>query len=145
MNKTGWWTGLIVLVAVGLLYQGLSYYERHREATLLKRADTYWSALAAHDLETAYHLEAETANGLLRPDEVELVREWGVRLVRFKFGEINYYDHYAEIMVTRDLTYPDSESGKIRTKPPIKDLWVFFKGEWYHGAPEKGGSGIRKR
>ena len=116
---------------------------RHREATLIERANTYWAAVASHDLLTAYHLEAEAASGNLRPDEVDQTRDWNVRIVSFSLGEITYYGHSAEILLSREMTWPATETGKTRKKPPIKDLWTFYDGDWYHGAPEKGGSSIR--
>lgn len=134
--------GVSAVIGGGL---GLDYHFRHREATLVARATDYWTAIKDHDLLTAYHLEAEAAAGLLPPHEVETARVWGVRLMGFSLGSIDYFGDKAEILLTRELTYPDTQQGKTRTKPPVKDLWTFYQGQWYHGVPEQGGSGIRRR
>ena len=145
MKFTKWSYGLAFILVIFLGYEAFSYWSRHHEAKLLERATLYWSALASHDLLTAYHLEAEAASGKLQPDEVEKVREWGVRIIAFSLGAVTYYDNHAEILVTRQLTRPDTQTGELKMKPPIKDLWTFYNGEWYHGSPEKGGSPIRIR
>jgi hypothetical protein len=144
MNKKWPWFGLALLVLVGSIWS-FGYYQRHREATLLERANLYWKAIQSRDVLTAYHLEAETVSGHLQPDEVELSRSWGIRLIRFSFGQIVYFDNKAEISVIREMTLPDTELGKTKTKQPIRDRWTFYNGQWYHGTPENGGSGIRRR
>ena len=143
MKTKRWFFVLGAVVLLALLGKGADFYMRHREATLIERANTYWAAVASHDLLTAYHLEAEAASGNLRPDEVDQTRDWNVRIVSFSLGEITYYGHSAEILLSREMTWPATETGKTRKKPPIKDLWTFYDGDWYHGAPEKGGSSIR--
>lgn len=130
---------LTVLVAAAFSYD---YYSRHREKTLLERADRYWNAVRLNDLATAYGLDAEAARGTLQPHEVDKGRDWSIRLVSFTLGEITYYDNHAEILLTKEVTWPDSKT-KTHQKPPVKDLWTFMKGQWYHGAPEKGSSSLR--
>lgn len=139
----------IILALVGLALASASgfmidYHLRHREAALVARANEYWTAIQLHDLLTAYYLEAETAAGLLQPHEVETDRFWGLRLVNFTLGSISYFGDRAEIEVSREMTYPDTQLGKTRNKPPIRDVWSFYKGRWYHGLPEKDGSGIHR-
>lgn len=139
---------LLVLFALPILVGtgfGIDYYLRHREATLVARATNYWNAIKSHDLITAYHLEAESAAGLLPPHEVETARIWGVRLMSFSLGAIEYFGDKAEILVTKELTYPDTQTAKTRIKPAAKDVWTFYQGQWYHGIPEVGSAGIRKR
>jgi hypothetical protein len=129
-----------MLLAAG--YAGFDFYARHSEAALLARAHQYWEARRLNDYLTAYELEAETANGQLAPDEVETRPEWGLRVYSFQLGGVEYFSDQAEIELTvetiiREFTKPNGKSTS-------KDLWTFIKGQWYHGAAEKGGAGIRK-
>lgn len=130
------------MMLAGAVYGWFDFQQRHSEASLLARANDYWEARRLNDYLTAYELEAETANGQLAPDEVETRPEWGQRLHSFKLGPVEYFNDHAEIELTteytiREFTRPMGASTK-------KDLWTFIKGRWYHGAPEKGGAGIRK-
>jgi hypothetical protein len=129
-----------LLLAAG--YAGFDFQNRHSEATLLARAHQYWEARRLNDYLTAYELEAETANGQLAPDEVETRPEWGQRLYSYKLGSVDYYNGHAEIELTTE--YLIRELSKPAGGGTAKDLWTFIKGQWYHGAPEKGGAGIRK-
>ena len=105
MKTKRWFFVLGAVVLLALLGKGADFYMRHREATLIERANTYWAAVASHDLLTAYHLEAEAASGNLRPDEVDQTRDWNVRIVSFSLGEITYYGHSAEILLSREMTW----------------------------------------
>jgi hypothetical protein len=55
---------------------------------------------------------------------------------------VEYFNDHAEIELTTDFTI--REFTKPMGASTKKDLWTFIKGRWYHGAPEKGGAGIRK-
>ena len=138
----------LVIISLAILLYGsyrlISYYKNHQESELVRRINTYWSAIASHDLLTAYQLEAEAINGTLRPDEVKLGRDWGIRLIGFTVGEITYNGDQAEIMITRESTLPDSQMGKTMTAAG-KDLWTFTHGAWYHGTTNKGGSGLKRK
>lgn len=141
--KRFWLIALIAALLFGA-YKGYDYTTRHSETTLLARAHDYWEAVRINDLVTAYHLEAEAENGQLAPDEVELRHEWNMRVVGYQLGKVTYYGNHAEIEVSLEHTLPDTKTGKT-TKSKGKDLWTFLNGQWYHGAPEKGAAGIRKR
>ena len=143
MNKIRWIYGAVALVFIGLLILGYDYYRRHSEQTLMTRAQLYWDAVRVNDLYTAYNLEAEKQAGTLYPHQIRKRQDWGVRLVGFSLGAVTYYGDHAEVEVTREMTWPDSRE-KSRIKPPIKDLWTFMNGEWFHGSPEKGSSLMRK-
>ena len=132
---------MVLMVGYGA-YAWWDYKSRHSEERLLERARAYWGARVANDLVTAYQLEAETVAGNLLPHEVKKGVDYGIRLTGYKLGDVNYYDEHAELSVKLQMTWPDSKT-KTRWKPPIKDLWTFTRGQWYHGAPEWGGSGIR--
>jgi hypothetical protein len=135
------WLGL-GLLAIGAVYAWFDFQDRHSEASLLARANQYWEARRLNDYLSAYELEAETASGQLAPDEVETRPEWGQRLHSFKLGPVEYFNDHAEIELTTDFTI--REFTKPMGASTKKDLWTFIKGRWYHGAPEKGGAGIRK-
>jgi len=130
---------LITSLAGGIAWY--SYQSRHSEAALIARAHEYWEAVKIHDLVTAYQMEAETARGTLFPHEVELRHDWGVRVVGYQLGKVDYFDDYAEIEMSMEITLPDST--KTQTKKGKKDVWTFMKGYWYHGVP--GDSVMRRR
>ena len=133
----------VLLLVVG--YGGYAWWDfksRHSEERLLERVKVYWGARVANDLVTAYQLEAETVSGNLLPHEVKKGVDYGIRLTGYDLGAVSYYDKHAEIMIKLQMTWPDSKT-KTHWKPPYKDLWTFTHGQWYHGAPETGGAGIR--
>jgi hypothetical protein len=130
------------LLLLGAVYAWFDFQSRRSESTLLARAHQYWEARRLNDYLTAYELEAETANGQLAPDEVETRPEWGQRVYSFQFGGVEYFNDQAEIELTLETII--REFTKPTGKSTSKDLWTFIKGQWYHGAPEKGGAGIRK-
>jgi hypothetical protein len=131
----------VVLMAVG--YGWFDYATRHGEAALLERAQKYWEAIRINDLSTAYYLEAETVNGQLAPDEVKVNQGWGMRLYSFRLGKASIDGKTAEVEMSREFFMNESsEPFEGRT---IKDRWTFINNQWYHGTPEKGGSGIRDR
>lgn len=134
---------LLILGGVGI-YAWMDFQSRHSEARLLERVNAYWTARVVNDLATAYELEAETASGNLLPHEVKKGVDYGVRLTGYEVGEVSYYEGHAEVQVKLQMTWPDSRA-QTRWKPPHKDLWTFTHGQWFHGAPEKGGAGIRDR
>ena len=139
-------TYIILLIILAAIATNLiSFFLNHREAALIDRATTYWESIKAHDLESAYLLEAETGCGHFAADEVELQREWGTRLISFTLGEVVYYMDNAEIVLGRVITQPDTQTSKLKELPKAKDLWTFCAGKWYHGKPSMGGSGLRKR
>lgn len=130
------------LLLLGAVYAWFDFQSRRSESTLLARAHQYWEARRLNDYLTAYELEAETANGQLAPDEVETRPEWGQRVYSFQFGGVEYFNDQAEIELTLETII--REFTKPTGKSTSKDLWTFIKGQWYHGAAEKGGAGIRK-
>ena len=144
MKKLHWILAVIGLGFVLAAGWGYDYQRRHSEDALMARAHEYWEALRVNDLQTAFGFEAEALSGSLLPHEIQKRPDWGIRLVGFKFGEVTYYANHAEIEVTREMTWPDSKTNKTRIKPPIKDLWTFTRGEWYHGSTDKGSSSMRK-
>ncbi len=136
---------VVMLVVAGYgIYAGLDFKTRHSEARLLERAHAYWGARVVNDLGTAYELEAEAVSGNLLPHEVKKGVDYGVRVTGFELGAVSYYEGNAEVQVKLQMTWPDSKT-QTRWKPPFKDLWTFTHGQWFHGAPEKGGAGIRNR
>lgn len=139
--KKSWILLVGFIIASSLaLYLRHVYESRRSETALLLRASQYWEAIRENDLVTAYQLEAETAAGTLLPHDVELKREWGLRVVEFKLGAVEFFDDYAEIKMTLEITYPDSTRTRNKSS---KDLWTFTKGYWFHGAPGK--SSLRPR
>lgn len=130
-----------VLVAGG--YAWYDSYSRHSETTLMKRANTYWEAIRSNDLVTAYQMETEAAMGTLAPHEVELRRDWGVRVVGYQLKQGVIDGDKAEIPIELEVTLPDSET-KTKKKPGKKDFWTFLKGQWYHGMPQAGTSLLRR-
>lgn len=140
--KQHWKWLALALIMLAALYAWFDFQHRHSEATLLARAHQYWVARRLNDYVTAYKLEAETANGQLSPEEVETRPEWGQRITSFQLGAVEYYSDHAEIELTVETII--REFSRPTGKNTTKDLWTFIKGQWYHGAPEKGGAGIRK-
>jgi hypothetical protein len=135
---------LLVLFSV-LVAGGVAWYDsysRHSEAALMERANTYWEAIRSNDLVTAYQLETETAMGTLAPHEVELRRDWGVRVVGYRLDPGVIDGDKAEIPIVLEVTLPDSET-KTKKKSGKKDFWTYIKGQWYHGIPQPGTSLMR--
>jgi len=139
------WIPLVVILSIFGSYKAINYYLNHRESALIDRAALYWNAVAANDILTIFQLQAESAHGNLTPDEVKLGRDWSTRLIHFDLAEVTTHGNSAEIQVKREITLPDTTTGKTMVYPPFKDHWTFIKGEWYHGTPEKGGSGMKRR
>ena len=139
------WIPLVVILLSFGSYKVISYYSNYRESALIERAFLYWNAVAVNDFLTIYQLQAETAQGNFRPDEVKLGRDWSQRLVSFDLSGIRIDGSHAEIQIKREATLPDTQTGKTIVYPAVKDQWTFMKGEWYHGTPEKGGSGMKRR
>jgi hypothetical protein len=145
MKRSTMISSVLMLAVAGYgIYAGLDFRSRHSEARLLERANTYWGARVVNDLATAYELEAEAVSGNLLPHEVKKGVDYGVRLTGYEVGTVSYYEGHAEVQVKLQVTWPDSKT-QTRWKPAIKDLWTFTHGQWFHGAPEKGGAGIRDR
>lgn len=139
-------TALLVLAVLAVAgFAGLRYYRQHDEKALLARANSYWSAVQANDLITAYQLESSRLSGVLAPHEVGITREWGMRIVRFELGAVTFYADHAEVELTTETTLPDTQTGKTRKIGPNKDLWTYIDGDWYHGAPKERNSPIRRK
>lgn len=136
---------LVALIVIVFFYKLAEFYKNHREAELLQRAEIYWDSIRSHDMETAYLMESETSCGTLMPDEVEMRRDWGTRLVKFSLGPVSYYSSHAEISLKKTITQPDTQTGKTKEMPDSQDLWTFCSGKWYHGTPEYGTSSLRRR
>lgn len=130
---------LFAVLVAGYFWR--DYISKHSEEALLRRANQYWEAIKLNDLVTAYKLEAETVNGGLLPHDVELKHDWGIRIVNFKLGSVQYFDDYATIELSTEITLPDST--KTRNRRPVEDVWTFTKGQWFHGTV--GGSMMRRR
>lgn len=137
--------GLIIglMLVVGANYIRL-YLKNHSEEALKQRANVYWEAIRLNDLQTAYKLEAETAAGNLLPHDVEVNPEWGLKVVQFNLGNVVIVGDVGEIDVTTMLTMMEF-GGKTFPGGTKKDLWSFVDGQWFHGTPQVGGAGIRKR
>lgn len=136
---------LLVLLAALMAgaYAWYDSYSRHSESALMERANVYWEAVRTNDLVTAYQLETETAMGTLAPHEVELHRDWGVRVVGYQLEPGVIDGDRAEIPIVLEVTLPDSET-KTKKKRGKKDFWTFLKGQWYHGIPQAGTSFVRR-
>lgn len=138
-----WVAAALTMIAVALVFFWRNHVN-HSEEALLQRVNEYWEAIKVNDLYTAYHLEAETASGNLLPHEVEVRREWGMQIVDFTLGDVTMYGDNAEIKVNTTMTMAEFE-GRTFPGGVMTDTWVFMKGKWYHGWPEKGGAAIRKK
>jgi len=99
---------------------------------LLERANAYWSAGEARDLNTVYELEAGSLTGALQPDVLRRSLQ-RARLVGYELGNVEIDGQYAVIEVTTDYNVTG-----LRSKYTMKrrDHWVFMEGDWYHGKAE---------
>lgn len=143
-NKVGIWVSVIAVLAIG----GGAYlwwnHVNHGEDALRERAAAYWEAIRLNDLHTAYNMEAETLNGTLLPHEVEVKREWGMRVVEYQLGDATIYGDKAEIKVTLTMTMAEFE-GRTFPGGMLTDYWTFMRGKWYHGTPDEGSSALRRQ
>lgn len=143
-NKVGIWLSVIVLLALG----GGAYFwwnhVNHGEEALRERAKDYWEAMRLNDLQTAYNMEAETVAGTLLPHEVEVKREWGMRVVEYRLGDATIYGDKGEIKVALTMTMAEFE-GHTFPGGMLTDYWTFMRGKWYHGTPDQGASAMRRK
>lgn len=141
--KKNFAVGILVLaVAVPVSYFGWLQYQNHKLDLLVIRANAYWSAKVANDLVTAYQLEAATVAGQLAPDEVEQHQYHGMRMVGYDLGSAKLLPDGGEIMVEVTATTPFGVAPRKGAR--FADHWTWMKGDWFHGYPQKGGSGLEK-
>lgn len=131
---------LAVIAPLG--YLGWIQYQEHKLSMLSERAEAYWNARAANDLLTAFRLEASQAAGNMQPDEVEQNHYHGIRIVSAEIGTARVDGDDGEVEVVVISTVPFG--GSLMREPKMSDHWTYLKGEWFHGTPEKGGSGLEK-
>ena len=134
--------GAAVAITVGRY--AWNYQRNHSIESLMYRAEQYWEAIRVNDLQTAYNLEAETKAGTFLPHEVEVNPEWGLKVVQFKITNEEVKGDLGQIDVTTLLTMREF-GGKTFPGGIKKDIWTFMDGEWFHGTPQVGGAGIRKK
>jgi hypothetical protein len=134
----GGWVIFGALIAVAVA----SAEDKRREDALRERASAYWEAWRVNDLHTVYQMETAMVEGLLTPDQMQQARFQRLRVVGYKFKDVQIHGDSAEMVVETELTLPDLQ-GKSFTGPPKKDHWTFVNGNWYHGKSSKTADGAK--
>jgi len=135
---------LVCILFLGMIYWSVDYALNRSESALEKRATTYWSAFVANDLYTLYEMEAAALEGNLMPHEVGISHSWNVRLVRFEISDPIIYGDRAEVTIDKEITMPDTKTGKTMKNGKIKDPWSLINGRWMHGEHGSTKSILRK-
>ncbi|MEW6036734.1 MAG: hypothetical protein AB1648_00505 [Pseudomonadota bacterium] len=129
-----WFVGAWCLAVGSAAFAGSA----EAEAALRERAKAYWDARKSNDLQTIYLMEAATAKGRLRPDEVSKTQMSTLRLVGYSFTEVKITGDKGEIKIDTEVMHPAIE-GKPLMGPSFVDYWTLIDQKWYHTAKTKPG------
>jgi hypothetical protein len=106
------------------------------EAALRERAKVYWDARKINDLQTLYSMEAGTAEGWLRPDQMSRNQYSTLRVVGYTITNVKITGDKGELKLDTEVMHP-AMPGKALMGPSIVDYWTLIDGKWYHGGRSK--------
>ena len=132
-----WLFWAVIFAGLTALGASVWWYQQNVNRTssrLIQRAELYWDAVRLNDLYTQYTMQAKAEAGELPPDLFEKQSDFNVRVIKYKLGEVRIKDDLGMIEVNKELTMPDFQ-GKTFKGIPIKDVWTYMHGDWYHGIP----------